>query len=329
MTPDIRSETANSSETRSESASKPKRLDLSLTQIIGGSLAAATAAGLGSTLGVAGTIVGAAVFSVISAVAASIYTASLRHTREAAKAAVEVVRVKRLDSFGATDANVPDLPTATISGVGSSSHEATAQLPVSDRIAATAQRSGRDNTAGTTEFPGSDAAVNESGDRTTTVVDVPAGRSTRSRLRLRPVLIGAAGIFALTAVGITGYELASGQSIAGGKGTTIGHVVRGGNDTSAPSPVTDSPSEKAPATSTRPSRDGATSSEAPRSSTPPSDSSQTTSPSATTTPATPSATPSTTPSAPATPSTTAPGAQPTPQSVPGADQGTAAPTTGS
>ena len=60
---------------------KPK-LDLSLTQVLGGALAAMTAAFLGSRLSVTGTVIGAAVASVVAAVAGSIYTASLRTTRE-------------------------------------------------------------------------------------------------------------------------------------------------------------------------------------------------------------------------------------------------------
>lgn len=56
-------------------------LDLSLTQVLGGSLAAATAAALGSRLGLVGTITGAAVISLVSAVSASLYTQSLRRTR--------------------------------------------------------------------------------------------------------------------------------------------------------------------------------------------------------------------------------------------------------
>lgn len=61
---------------------EPRKLDLSLTQTVGGALAAMTAAALGSRLGVAGTIVGAAVASIIAGVGGSLYTASLRHTRE-------------------------------------------------------------------------------------------------------------------------------------------------------------------------------------------------------------------------------------------------------
>src|SRR5215216_5979003 len=65
--------------------SKAKGLDLSATQIVGGALAAMTAAALGSQLSVAGTIVGAALASIIAAVAGSLYTASLRRTHDKVK----------------------------------------------------------------------------------------------------------------------------------------------------------------------------------------------------------------------------------------------------
>ena len=59
---------------------KAKQLDLSPAQIVGGALAAMTAAALGSQLSVAGTVVGAALASIIAAVASSLYTTSLRRT---------------------------------------------------------------------------------------------------------------------------------------------------------------------------------------------------------------------------------------------------------
>lgn len=59
-----------------------KKLELSLSQVIGGALAAMTAAALGSTLGVAGTIIGAALASVVAGVAGALYTASLRTGHE-------------------------------------------------------------------------------------------------------------------------------------------------------------------------------------------------------------------------------------------------------
>lgn len=71
--------------------SRFKLLDLSLTQLLGGSMAAATAAALGSRLGVVGTIAGAAVLSVVSAIAANVYTTSMAR----AKDAVVLVRSRR------------------------------------------------------------------------------------------------------------------------------------------------------------------------------------------------------------------------------------------
>jgi len=65
--------------------SKKGQLDLSVSQIVGGALAAMTAAALGSQLSVAGTVIGAALASIIAAVAGSLYTASIRRTREKVK----------------------------------------------------------------------------------------------------------------------------------------------------------------------------------------------------------------------------------------------------
>jgi outer membrane lipoprotein SlyB len=64
---------------------KAKALDLSVPQILGGALAAMTAAALGAQLSVAGTLVGAALASIIAAVAGSLYTASIRRTRDKVK----------------------------------------------------------------------------------------------------------------------------------------------------------------------------------------------------------------------------------------------------
>ncbi len=63
-------------------------LDLSFAQVVGGALAAMTAAGLGSRLSPAGTVVGAALASVIAAVSGALYTASLRRTRQTVRAVI-------------------------------------------------------------------------------------------------------------------------------------------------------------------------------------------------------------------------------------------------
>ena len=68
-----------------EKRSEKGGLDLSVTQIVGGALAAMTAAALGSQLSVAGTVVGAALASIITAVAGSLYAVSIRRTGDKVK----------------------------------------------------------------------------------------------------------------------------------------------------------------------------------------------------------------------------------------------------
>ncbi len=63
-----------------------------MAQVVGGSLAAATAAALSSRLGVAGTIAGAAVISMVTAVASALYTQSLRRTHTRVRAVTQVAR---------------------------------------------------------------------------------------------------------------------------------------------------------------------------------------------------------------------------------------------
>ncbi len=84
-------------------------LDLSVTQLIGGSLAAATAASLGSRLGVVGTILGAALVSVVSAVAGALYTQSLRRTQELIRARETLSARERLQRVGAVASRRPTL----------------------------------------------------------------------------------------------------------------------------------------------------------------------------------------------------------------------------
>ncbi|MBW9211574.1 hypothetical protein KV100_18130 [Mumia sp. zg.B21] len=60
---------------------------VSSSQVVGSALAAMTAAVAGSLLGVAGTLIGAAVGSVVATIAGTIYTNSLRKSRQLAQAA--------------------------------------------------------------------------------------------------------------------------------------------------------------------------------------------------------------------------------------------------
>jgi hypothetical protein len=79
------SEAEQQQQADSEKSERPRRFELSVSQIVGGALAAMTAAAIGSRLGAAGTIIGAAAASVVAAVSGAIYTASVRHTHEKVK----------------------------------------------------------------------------------------------------------------------------------------------------------------------------------------------------------------------------------------------------
>ncbi|MFT4295447.1 MAG: hypothetical protein QM582_08550 [Micropruina sp.] len=69
--------------TKTENEDKPKLFNL--PQIAGGALAAVTTAAVGSRLGVAGTLAGAAIASVLAAFASTLYTKGLEHTRDGVK----------------------------------------------------------------------------------------------------------------------------------------------------------------------------------------------------------------------------------------------------
>jgi hypothetical protein len=69
-------------QSKTDKQDKPRKFELSLSQVLGGALAAMTAAAIGSRLGSAGTVIGAAAASVVAAVSGAVYTASVRHTQE-------------------------------------------------------------------------------------------------------------------------------------------------------------------------------------------------------------------------------------------------------
>ncbi|MDV3221785.1 hypothetical protein [Intrasporangium sp.] len=89
-------------------------LDLSPTQLVAGSMAAATAAALGSRLGLVGTITGAAVGSVVSAVAANLYTMSMVRAHEALRWQKLPPRERRAGLHHVPAPAPPDGPNARV-----------------------------------------------------------------------------------------------------------------------------------------------------------------------------------------------------------------------
>jgi hypothetical protein len=84
------------------------RFGLSVTQIVASTAAAVTAALIGSRLGVAGTLTGAAVASVVSGVGAAVYGRSLLVTRRHMSKALRLVRPADTTPAGA--ATTTDVP---------------------------------------------------------------------------------------------------------------------------------------------------------------------------------------------------------------------------
>lgn len=239
---------------------KTPRLEMSATQLIGGALAAMTAAVIGAQLGVAGTVLGAAIGSVVAGAAGSLYTASLKHTR-AKLASAFVGRV------GETDVEVTTVSTST---------EVDGWTTVTQPTA---------------------AAAPASPDPVATAAEVDSAGHPVSRWPWKPILVSTAAVFLLAIAGITGFELISGQSVSGGDGTTITQVSEGrsgGTDTptqapsSSPSaePSAEPSATRSPGTGTEPSGEPSQSVE------PSAEPSQSTEPSASTEP-TPSVSPST------------------------------------
>lgn len=177
-----------------EPTEKKPFLGLSLAQLVGGSAASATAALLGSRLGTAGTIAGAALVSVVYAVASAAYTASLRRTKEV------VVRTREL------------LPNGTWHTMGRA--KVLPEVP--------------DQPDGSTSDVAAVPAEPET--RAAEVIAEEETRSVWRRLGWKPVALAAAVFFVITALLVTGTELVTGTSLSGSSGTTVNHAFHGGDE---------------------------------------------------------------------------------------------------
>ncbi|MET3804375.1 hypothetical protein ABIB25_001370 [Nakamurella sp. UYEF19] len=172
---------------RSPTRRRP-RLELSLTQILGSAGAAVTAAFLGSRLGVAGTLIGAALASIISVVGGAIYTSSIKATRRRMAQVIVAVRNPDEDAdTGAVARMAPAPPLLTPSPLTAPRHHPS-------------NRTIRRNVDRAPDRPG--------------------------RPVLRGIAVGAvlsAAVFAGAVVVVTGYETVSGTALSGGQagGLTI------------------------------------------------------------------------------------------------------------
>lgn len=191
---------------------KPRRIEVSLMQVSAAALAAVTAAVVGSTLGVAGTLVGAASASMILNVGTAVYRASLEQSR------------RKIRSLAQRAGSRPVPRDASEAGSSDSAPSA---------------QTGDEQPTDTTE-PGVEPDA-ESG--TEPEPSAKSGSRRFSRLRWGAVAVGTLGSFIVAMMLITGFEWASGEPLSGdGHGTTLGRVV----DAPPPQPAEDAPVSETP-----------------------------------------------------------------------------------
>jgi hypothetical protein len=205
-----------------ETPPEKKKLDLSVTQTVGGALAAMTAATIGSRLGVGGTIVGAAVASIVAAVSTTLYTASLQTTHNKVKTVWTGRTVKTEETQRASGS----------ANAGGSDPADTETRVLVDVVPASSSG------------PAPASAWN--------TAQPPAAPGPKRQLPWKRMLAGALAAFAIAAIALTGFEWLTGRALSGGQGTTIQQVTEPRQPVSTPSSrvtptesATPSPSETA------------------------------------------------------------------------------------
>ncbi len=197
---------------------EPIKVALSWPRLAGGALAAVTAAAIGSRLGVGGTLIGAAVASIVGGVGGTLYSAGIDKTHR------------------------------KVAGAISRGYEKVRTSTEYDRDS---PRSLAGDEASPT-LPGLDPAPGVQAGEPTRIDPVPEGRSEDSRRKLWKVMgLSVVAMFLVALVAITVVELGLGRTLDGGQGTTISQVVRERRSSPSPTPsATPSPSVTATMTPT-------------------------------------------------------------------------------
>ncbi|MFD6161918.1 hypothetical protein ACFWF7_14765 [Nocardia sp. NPDC060256] len=282
------------------------------SQVTAAALAAVTAAFLGSTLGVAGTVAGAGIASVVSTVGGELYLRSLSKTKAAAQRTTAAA-LALADSSTREQAGQVQQPQR-VPGPRMVGYQPTAQDRAGLRNGMRPGAGAGPRTQWQQRQPAHHRAPGANAGRT--VDEVPTvfiprlnpeapvetgAQQARRRYSLHwPLIIGTSVVgFVIAILAITGFEGVTGKSISGDEVTTVGHIwsgVGGGQPDKPPTGGDENvaPSQtRVPTTTTPPSSTDSTKRSTTNSSTP-----------STSVPE--SSTPSTTVPESSTPSTTAP-----------------------
>jgi hypothetical protein len=207
--------------------------NIRISQVFAGAMAAATAAVLGSTMGFAGTVIGAGLASVVTTVGGTLYLRSIQRTKQG----VQSVRNLVVARAGGTSVTLlqerpvdtepdPDAATERLTPVGEPAAEEADPDAVTRRLSPVGEATER---------------IGQAGADTGTTEQPPV-----RRIRWPAVIAASVLAFLLGMLVITGVEWVRGEPLSGGEGTTVGRIVRtdnsGGEDSDdkAPPPATTS-----------------------------------------------------------------------------------------
>jgi hypothetical protein len=174
-------------------ADKPAPPDLTINKVIAGAGAAATSAVLGSFFGAAGTVLGAALGSVVSMIATTIYQHSLDRTRDTVKARIKLPGGRTVDVAGGK----VEVPAPRVAAAGETGRARVYVTPT-----------------GLTDQP-------------TAVLSAvsPASPARPPRRWVVPAAL-TVGVFLIGLLAVTGVELLKGSTLSRGEtGTSVGRVV--------------------------------------------------------------------------------------------------------
>lgn len=205
----------------SDEGKKSKKIEIKPAQVAGAATASVTAAFLGSKLGVAGTVIGAGMTSVIITVGGALYQRSFENAKD--KALLAAVKAKR-----STRTNARELVTEARSAEAGEESTRLVSPEVTRKIRV---ESGM-------HWPGGEQVVDSEGtrkiDESTRLlaaekaeapVSPPVDRRKR-RLRWAMAATSCAVAFVLSMLVVTGFEGITGRPLSGGEsGTTLGQVL--------------------------------------------------------------------------------------------------------
>jgi hypothetical protein len=217
-----------------EEKDETQKTGLKPAQVIASALAAITAAFLGSTLGVGGTVAGAGVASIITTIGSEVYLRSLRRTKDAARKTAEVLaltdtRLRQETRFVEPPVRAPANPLVQPGPPQQAQH---GQLPAT--AVNSVQQTRRIPMAGTGQSSGGQRTVyipkpgaQNAAAAPTQLLAKPETKPKTPWWRNRWTLIAGTSVvaFVIGMLALTGFEKVTGSAISGGSGTTFGQVV--------------------------------------------------------------------------------------------------------